>query len=168
MTPDVEIVDFRTPNALARCADAAQRCAQPVVVVSVPDDRSAVEALLAGARGVVYSSAPPEHLVKAVRLVGECGVWAPRHVVAAALRKTKSGVGVSLIAESPLDRLSARERDVFQLAAGGLCNKDIADRLAISPATIKVHLTHIFKKIGARSRRQLAAAYGRVSSQSEK
>lgn len=162
MALDVAIVDFRTPDALAQCADAAQRCARPVVVVSVPDDRSAVEALLAGAGGVVYTSAPPEQLGKAVRLVGERGVWAPRHVVAAALRQARSDADVSPVAESPLDRLSARERGVFQLAAAGLCNKEIAGRLAISPATIKVHLTHIFKKIGVRSRRQLAAAYDRI------
>ena len=55
--------------------------------------------------------------------------------------------------------LSARERDVFRLAAGGLGNKALAERLAISEATVKVHLTHIFQKLGVRGRSELAAAY---------
>ncbi len=59
----------------------------------------------------------------------------------------------------PDERLSGREREVYRHTAAGLSNKELADRLSISEATVKVHLTHIFRKLGVRSRGELAAAY---------
>ena len=56
-------------------------------------------------------------------------------------------------------RLTGREREVLRLAASGLSNKELADRLAISQGTVKTHLTRIFNKLGVRSRMELAAAY---------
>ena len=55
--------------------------------------------------------------------------------------------------------LSEREREVMRLAAEGMGNREMADRLAISQATVKVHLGHIFQKLGVRGRAELAAAY---------
>ena len=54
--------------------------------------------------------------------------------------------------------LSHREREVFQHAATGKGNKELAVTLAVSEATIKVHLTRIFQKLGLRGRAELAAA----------
>lgn len=56
-------------------------------------------------------------------------------------------------------RLSDREREVFRHAAMGLSNKELAQRLAVSQATVKAHLTSIFQKLGLRSRAELAAAH---------
>jgi DNA-binding CsgD family transcriptional regulator len=56
-------------------------------------------------------------------------------------------------------QLSLREREVFRHAAIGLSNKEVADRLAISRATVKAHLTQIFQKLGVSGRSQLAAVY---------
>ena len=47
----------------------------------------------------------------------------------------------------------------LRYAAAGLGNKEVASRLSISEATVKVHLTHIFQKLGLRGRGELAAAY---------
>ena len=52
---------------------------------------------------------------------------------------------------------------MYRYTAAGLSNKELADRLSISEATVKVHLTHIFRKLGVRSRGELAAAYFGVS-----
>src|SRR4029453_18938188 len=56
-------------------------------------------------------------------------------------------------------RLSCREQEVLHYAVAGFGNKEVADRLIISEATVKVHLTHIFRKLGLHGRGQLAAAY---------
>ena len=61
--------------------------------------------------------------------------------------------------ESLVGRLSKRESEIFRHAAAGLSNKELADRLAISQATVKAHLTRIFQKLGLRRRTGLAAAY---------
>jgi len=54
------------------------------------------------------------------------------------------------------DRLSRREREILQLVADGLSNKEIGRKLFISEVTVKVHLRHIYKKLGVRNRMEAA------------
>jgi len=62
------------------------------------------------------------------------------------------------------DGLTPREREVARCAGGGMSNREIAARLGISPATVDVHLNHIFQKLGIRRRGELAAYAVRVGS----
>jgi DNA-binding CsgD family transcriptional regulator len=57
--------------------------------------------------------------------------------------------------DHPKQRLSVREREVYELMVQGLSNLQIANILFISPATVKVHVQHIFDKLGVRSRSAL-------------
>ena len=115
----------------------------------------------AGARGIVYLTAPLADVAKAVDIVRQGLVWAPRYLVAAAWMQHLNAAPASTADIRTVfdERLSRREREVFCQAALGLGNKELADRLAISHATVKVHLTHIFQKLGLRNRAELAAAY---------
>jgi DNA-binding CsgD family transcriptional regulator len=61
----------------------------------------------------------------------------------------------------PAVSLSAREREVYDLVCEGLSNREIARRLFISPATVKVHVHHVFDKVGIRSRTALALSSAR-------
>jgi DNA-binding NarL/FixJ family response regulator len=66
-------------------------------------------------------------------------------------------MGVDMLAAlDPVATLSAREREVYDLMCDGLVNTDIATRLFISPATVKVHVRHVYDKLGIRSRTALA------------
>jgi DNA-binding NarL/FixJ family response regulator len=126
-----------------------------------------VKSPAAGARGILTTSARPADLVKALRMVHQGEIWARRQVMAAWIEHLARDYrdrsdGESLLA----GRLSDREREVFRLAATGLGNKELAERLAISQATVKVHLTHIFQKLGLRGRAELAAAYHGLASPS--
>jgi len=92
--------------------------------------------------------------------VADGQVWAPRRVIVDALKRVRRELHARSAGEAALAaRLSAREREVFHLAVSGRGNKEVADRLAISEATVKVHLSHIFQKLGVRGRGELAAAY---------
>ena len=161
--PDVLLLDSRMEGALGVCAAQKREGGPAVILVAAPDEDSwAPEALGAGARGILPKSAGAEDLVKAVRVVHDEGlIWARRRVIVAWLdRLTAAGPSRGGGGGNDLDkRLSGRERDVFRHAASGLGNRELAQRLAISEATVKVHLTRIFQKLGLRGRGELAAAY---------
>jgi DNA-binding CsgD family transcriptional regulator len=64
-----------------------------------------------------------------------------------------------LPAAGPCERLSRKQRDIVLLVAQGLTNKEIANRMGISPATISSHLARIFRKYGVDSRAGLASSF---------
>jgi DNA-binding NarL/FixJ family response regulator len=98
-------------------------------------------------------------VVRAIAAVNEGRVWAPRHVVVDAWLRQRRGSVPDLRAALVEKRLSARECEVVRYVAAGLSNKELADRLAISTATVKAHLTHIFQKLGVQGRGELTAVY---------
>ena len=109
-------------------------------------------------------SATRSDLLHAIRTVGEGGIWARRRWLNACVLHVVDAFRHRTVAQETLDaRLSRREREVLEHAATGVGNKELADRLSISEATVKVHLTHIFQKLGVPGRAALAAAYHQVS-----
>lgn len=159
--PHAIVIDQQLPGAIEVCADLTRGNSRRIVFVNVnQDDDSAMDALASGARGIVYSAAPIEDVVKALHVVDNNQVWAPREVIVATWTRIRTEQEKRAAAEIALaERLSAREREVFRYAAAGLGNKEVANKLSISEATVKVHLTHIFQKLGLRGRGELAAAY---------
>ena len=89
------------------------------------------------------------------------GVWAPRPGHGRMHREAHAHAGRRAPQRPRLRPPAelAREREVFRHAATGLSNKEMADRLDISRATVKAHLTQIFQKLGVSGRAQLAAVY---------
>jgi two-component system nitrate/nitrite response regulator NarL len=154
------IVDAGMKGALAECATLVAEAGPPVILVGAPDDDAwALEALSAGARGILTKMAPPEDVAKAIEVVRQEGIWACRRWLNAWLRRAAGPKATTRPDARVLECLSPRERQVFHHAATGAGNKAVAERLAISEATVKVHLTHIFKKLGVSGRAELAAAY---------
>lgn len=157
--PQILLLDGGMEQALAVCARCSVLSDLKILVLAVPEEGPlAADALIAGARGILYHDAPSTHVGQAIALVQQGKIWAPRHVVAAAWKRCMpdADAGPRI---AGWQSLSAREREVLRHAAAGFGNKELADRLAISEATVKVHLTHIFRKVGCRSRGELAAAY---------
>ncbi len=106
-----------------------------------------------GFRGVIRRSCSPATLLACLRAVGQADLWLEE-------RGAHSLIGVAIRKQPP--RLTPRERDIAQLVVTGLKNKEIAQRLAISPGTVKVHLMHIFEKAGIQDRIELAAQARRL------
>jgi len=156
--PHILLLDGRMHGALVTCRRFAAVDLK-ILAFAVPDDGPlAADLLIAGARGILRQSAPADEMSRAIALLQQEKIWAPREVVAAAWKKCMPEArSTPRIAGWQL--LSDREREVLRYAAAGLGNKELADRLAISEATVKVHLTHIFRKVGCRGRNELAAAY---------
>jgi DNA-binding NarL/FixJ family response regulator len=129
------------------------------------DDAWATMVLSAGARGILTRSSSREDLINAIRVVHAGGIWARRRWLNACVLHVVGALKHRMAAQDTVDtRLSRREREVLRHAATGVGNKELADRLSISEATVKVHLTHIFQKLGVPGRAALAAAYHQVGS----
>lgn len=122
-------------------------------ILFLTDDIESVRNMLNGnvsAWGVLSADATEDELVAGVRAVGE-GLW----VGAPGLVKNLirfSGGRESLGEESLIEPLTAREKEVIQLMAQGLANKQIALSLSISEHTVKFHLSSLYAKLGISSR----------------
>ncbi|MGY1824454.1 LuxR C-terminal-related transcriptional regulator [Geodermatophilus sp. SYSU D00079] len=135
-----------------------------VLVLAEPDaDVGArlMDILQAGVRGYLPRRAAAQRLVDGVRALARHGAaldtTATRHLVRyLALREA-----VLSSEEHPLDRLTERQRDVAELVAQGLSNEEIACRLFVSLSTVKSHITASMRRLGVRTRTQLAILVNR-------
>ena len=151
-SPEIALVDIRMPEMDGLEAARRIRDEHPdvgVIMLSAYDDRQfVVEAVRSGARGYVLKARDAEHLIQTVRLVaGGNMVIDPQLVVALAEELSDAKER-----DRRADTLTAREIEVLQLLAFGHTNRDIAEKLFISPDTVKTHLEHIFEKLGASDR----------------
>jgi DNA-binding NarL/FixJ family response regulator len=142
-----------------------------VLLTSTPNDREGLAALKAGARGYCGMDLDPTLLRKAVTVVLKGEIWVGRNMYAALLDELTS-LTERRHREFPpnldtrLDRLTPREHEIAQLIGEGASNKEISGRLVITEATVKAHLTAIFRKLGLSDRLGLAlfvTEYNRVS-----
>jgi DNA-binding NarL/FixJ family response regulator len=144
--PDVTLMDLRLPDISGIDAMAAIRAAAPdariLMLTTFEGDVEVQRALAAGARGYLLKSTPPEELLDAVRLVH------------AGKKRIPADIAAKLAEHFTDEFLTAREIDVVRHIAGGNRNRDIADRLAISEETVKVHIKHLMEKLGASDRTQ--------------
>ena len=150
--PDIVLLDIRMPGVDGLEAARMIRERFPnvgAIMLTAYDDRQfVVEAVRAGARGYVLKARDAEHLIQTVRLVaGGNMVIDPQLVVALAEELSQAKER-----DRKAETLTAREIEVLQLLAFGHTNRDIAEKLFISPDTVKTHLEHIFEKLGASDR----------------
>ncbi len=123
-----------------------------LLLANLPDSPGLLRALQAGAQAVVLKTAAHECLPAAVGAVLNGETWVSPGLPAAAVAP---GDGRLPGAATGLD-LTARQRQVMQLVSLGLSNAQIADRLFISEETVKSHISQLLRKMGARTRVQIA------------
>ena len=162
LKPDVVIMDIAMPKLNGIEATRQIKLTNPrtgVLILSAYDDDEYVFALLkAGAAGYLLKTVSGDELVRAVKAIhkGE-PVLAPS-IAKKVMNYFKLPDKVPVLEEDST-HLSERELDIIRLAAKGLTNKDIADRLHLSYRTIEGHLRDIFNKLGVGSRTE-AVLYG--------
>jgi DNA-binding NarL/FixJ family response regulator len=148
--PDLVITDLTLPgrNGLELIKDlAATHPEIPIIVLSMHDEMIYAERVLrAGGRGYVMKDTPPESLLEAIRAVLGGGVFASRAVTSHLLRSL-SGGKANAKPGFPLECLTDREMEVFELIGQAKSNPEIATRLGISPRTVDAHRCHIREKL---------------------
>jgi len=159
--PEVVLMDLRMPHLDGIAATRALRERLPEVKVialtTYADDESVLGALRAGARGYLTKDAGAQDIRAAILAVaaGEAALDpAVQHHVVAALAGGEAGSGREAAARALPDELTPREAEVLALIAEGLTNAEIAERLFVSPTTVKSHINHLFAKAGLRDRAQ--------------
>jgi DNA-binding NarL/FixJ family response regulator len=159
--PDVVLMDVRMPEmdgltALERLKALAPRTS--VLMMTLYDDPDyLLRAVSSGAAGYLLKDSSRDELLRALRITAEGGATiAPSLLPELLKRLSRPG------AEGP-DRaceyeglLSDRERQVLALIAEGLTNQEIAERLVVSPTTIKTHVQNILQKLDVSDRTQAA------------
>jgi len=161
--PDVVLMDLRMPRMDGIEATSRLRESHPevrvIALTTYADDESVLGALRAGARGYLTKDASSQDIHAAILSVaaGDAALdpAVQCHVVAALAGDGERAVGVSAPRAPQLpDDLTPREAEVLALIAEGLTNAEIAERLVVSPTTIKSHINHLFAKAGLRDRTQ--------------
>jgi DNA-binding NarL/FixJ family response regulator len=159
--PDVVLMDLRMPRcdgvAATRSILAELPGTRVIVLTTYADDESVFAALEAGARGYLTKDAPAAEIQRAIRLVydGEALLdpSVQRRLIERALATTAAPLPPLATSGYP-DGLTQREAEVLREIAAGYSNREIADRLFISEATVKTHVNNIFSKAGLRDRAQ--------------
>ncbi len=147
--PDVALLDLRMPGleGVEVVVDLRQEFPEAVLVMltTYDTDDDIDRALKAGAKGYLLKDVAPADLVACVRTVHQGGTWISQVIAS------------RLVARMTQVQLTPREIAVLRQVASGGSNKEIADVLNISEATVKIHLTHLFEKLGATSRTDAVA-----------
>lgn len=176
LSPDVIVLDLRMPvmdglEAIRRIrAEPGYPPARILVLTTFENDENVLEALRAGANGFIGKGVEPSELIAAVRQVGSGNAL----LSPAATQSVIDHLASQSVTQRPTSALSSpeqvasltpREREIIALIASGLTADEIADRLFISPLTVKTHINNGMSKIGVNTRSQLvrvAIDYGLI------
>ena len=160
LTPDLVMMDIRMPGmdgleATRRIvADSRSAGVRVVILTTFGLDEYVFEAIRAGASGFLVKDTETDELVQAVRVVaGGEALLSPsvtKQLIGEFAARAKEPQGAE-----HLDELTDREREVVALVAEGLSNEGIAERLVVSQATAKTHVSRAMGKLRARDRAQL-------------
>ncbi len=151
---DLVLLDLALPDAVDMDGLTRMRDAFPdsvIVVLSSEDGPARVrQAIELGAAGFIPKSSTPAVMVSALRLILAGGIYLPPQVLGLPFGPV-AGNAVRP-AESWLDKLTDRQREILQLAVQGKSNKVIARELRVSEGTVKQHLTGLFRAMGVTNR----------------
>ena len=162
--PDVLLMDIRMPmvdgiEATRRIVGGSGTEQVRVLILTTFDlDEHVYDALSAGASGFLLKDATPEEVVNAVRVVAAGQALLAPQITTRLVREFARHPSPGRARGKLLESLTEREIEVLRLVAAGLSNVELADRLVISQATVKTHVSRILTKLGLRDRAQLVVA----------
>jgi DNA-binding NarL/FixJ family response regulator len=158
LRPDVVLIDVNVPG-LDSVEAIRQMLTQPglavMLIAGSESDERILDALRAGASGLLLKDTEPAEMVRAVELLARGEALLSPLVTRMVIAELASRPEPDCPSSDLLDELTAREREVVALVALGLSNDDIAERLVLSPATAKTHVSRAMVKLHAHDRAKL-------------
>jgi DNA-binding NarL/FixJ family response regulator len=156
--PDVVLLDVSLPglDSIEATAQMLAESGLAVMLLTASDDEEQLfAALRAGASGLLLKDTDPAEIVHAIELLSRGEAALSPSLTRRLITEFASRPDPHLPSSDMLDELTNREREVVALVALGLTNAEIAERLVVSPATSKTHVSRAMIKLGARDRAQL-------------
>jgi len=156
--PDVVLMDVKMPDmdgleATKKIKEERSRTA--VIMLTMHDNPSYLrDAVRAGAAGYLLKDVSKDELVDAIRQVATGGAFIESQMLKGMLSEMKPSGGGS--ATGAGKNLTKREREILALVAEGMSNREIADKLVLSPETVKSHVAAILEKLNVSDRTQAA------------
>ncbi|MBP6191286.1 MAG: response regulator transcription factor [Acinetobacter sp.] len=168
--PDLVLFDLNLPGASGFSALVylrAQYPALPIIVVSAHEELSIMQRAIAhGAMGYIPKSSHPNAIGEAIQQVLAGELWLPPHLPSHAGFDSRATDETALVER--LQSLTPQQFRVLMMIAEGLLNKQIAYELEVSEATIKAHVTAIFRKLAVQNRTQAVLAIGALNIEQKK
>jgi len=153
---DYMVVDFNSSSEGMKTLENVKQ-ARPgmrqIVIGPDNDDDLVLDAITAGARAYLYSSADPHTVRMAIEIVVNNSIWAPRRLLSKLIDRL---LGVPGGAGSGALELTSRERQVLDLILLAQSNREIARKLGIEERTVKAHVGRLMRKAGAENRIELS------------
>lgn len=159
--PDVILMDIRMPvidglEATRRLLQDPRTAATRVVMLTTYEtDENVFTALRIGATGFLLKDIEPDELRRAVKVAAAGEALLSPSVTRRLIAEYTESLATPPLDPTPLEALTDREREVMAVVAEGLSNQEISERLFLSPATVKTHISRILTKLNARDRTQL-------------
>ncbi|MBG6237845.1 DNA-binding NarL/FixJ family response regulator [Mycetocola sp. CAN_C7] len=154
--PDIALLDMRLPDGdgIDLCRDVRSqnpdvRC---IILTAHDDDEAVYAAVLAGASGYVLKDMRSSALIDAVRAVA-----AGRQLLDPAISRMAVTRISARPSSSPIDTLNPREREILELIAEGMTNRQIGETLALAEKTVKNYVSSLLAKLGIQRRTQAVA-----------